>query len=76
MTATGQPWAAPNASISAGSTMGSVVPGTGSTPTRRAASRAEILSPITSIAAGGGPMKATPRAVTALAKSAFSLKNP
>ena len=74
--ATGQPWAAPNAPTCEGSTIGSEVPGTGSTPALTAAPRAEILSPITSIASGGGPMKATPRAVTARAKSAFSLKNP
>jgi len=54
----------------------SVVPGTPWTPTFSAASRAEILSPITSIAAGGGPMKVTPRSVIAFAKSLFSEKNP
>ena len=38
----------------------SVEPGTPCTPTFSAASRAEILSPMTSMAAGGGPMKVTP----------------
>ena len=56
--------------------MSSVVPGTPETPTASAASRAEILSPMTSMASGGGPMKTTPRSVIARAKSAFSEKNP
>jgi hypothetical protein len=34
------------------------------------------LSPITSMASGGGPMKVTPRSVMARAKSAFSEKKP
>ena len=41
-----------------------------------AASRAEILSPMTSMASGGGPMNCTPISVIARAKSVFSLKNP
>ena len=41
-----------------------------------AALRAEILSPIVSIAPGGGPMNVTPRSVMARQKSAFSLKKP
>ena len=56
--------------------MNSVVPGTPSTPTASAARRALILSPITSMASGGGPMNVTPRSVMARAKSAFSEKNP
>ena len=76
MTATGQPCSAPNATTWAGSVMKSVVPGTLATSTRSAAWRALILSPITSIASGGGPMNVTPRSVMARAKSAFSEKNP
>jgi hypothetical protein len=45
-------------------------------PRRLAASRELILSPITSMASGGGPMKVTPRSVTVRAKSVFSEKNP
>ena len=62
--------------IWAGSVIVSVVPGTPRTPTFSAASRAEILSPITSMASGSGPIKVTPRAVMARAKPAFSEKNP
>jgi len=49
-------------------------PGTPSTPALSAARREEILSPMTSIASGGGPMKVTPREVMARAKSVFSEK--
>ena len=41
-----------------------------------AAFRDEILSPMISIASGGGPIQATPRSLMARAKSAFSEKNP
>ena len=54
----------------------SVVPGTIGQPPRRAALRELTLSPISSMAAGGGPMNATPLAVIARAKSAFSEKKP
>ena len=74
--ATGQPCSAPNATTWSGPDRKSVLPGTPSTPTFVAAARAEILSPITSMASGGGPMKVTPRSVMARAKSAFSLKKP
>ena len=53
-----------------------MVPGTIGAPPRNAALRLDTLSPIASIASGGGPMKTTPRSVIARAKSAFSLKNP
>jgi 4-hydroxy-tetrahydrodipicolinate synthase len=43
---------------------------------RIAAWRLDTLSLISSIADGGGPMNSTPSAVTARAKSAFSLKKP
>ena len=54
----------------------SVVPGTPATPASWAAIRDDTLSPMTSMASGGGPMNATPLAVMARAKSVFSLKNP
>ena len=41
-----------------------------------AALRDEILSPMISIASGGGPTQVTPAAVTVRAKSAFSAKKP
>ena len=74
--ATGQPCSSPNARISSGPEANSVVPGTIGAPPRSAALRLDTLSPISSIAAGGGPMNATPRSVIARAKSAFSEKNP
>ena len=74
--ATGQPNSSPKAMIWSGEVSTSVRPGTPDTPARSAACRALILSPITSIASGGGPMKVTPRSVMARAKSVFSEKNP
>ena len=74
--ATGQPCSSPKAMISAGSGSGSLRPGTPATPARSAASRALILSPIISIASGGGPMNVAPAAATARAKAAFSAKKP
>ena len=56
--------------------MGSRVPGTDSTSAAAAAFRDEILSPMISIASGGGPIHATPRSLMARAKSAFSEKKP
>ena len=56
--------------------MGSSVPGTDATSAAAAAFRDEILSPMISIASGGGPIHATPRSVMARAKSAFSAKKP
>ncbi|CAB5022214.1 unannotated protein [freshwater metagenome] len=56
--------------------MGSSVPGTEATSATTAAFRDEILSPMISIASGGGPIQATPISVTRRAKSAFSEKNP
>ena len=53
-----------------------MVPGTIGAPPRSAALRLDTLSPISSIASGGGPMNATPMSVMARANSAFSLKNP
>ena len=74
--AIGQPCSSPKATDLVGRLANSVVPGTIGAPPRSAALRLETLSPISSIAAGGGPMNATPRSVIARAKSAFSLKNP
>ena len=75
--ATGQPLASPKARISSavGDELGRA------RHDRRAAAHArrgasETLSPISSMAAGGGPMNATPRSVMARAKSAFSQKKP
>ena len=74
--ATGHPCSSPNARISSGRRANSVVPGTIGAPPRSAALRLDTLSPISSIAAGGGPMNATPMSVIARAKSAFSEKKP
>ena len=46
------------------------------TPAFSAARRELILSPMTSMASGGGPIQVTPDSVTARAKSAFSEKKP
>ena len=56
--------------------MAVVVPGTDATSARAAASRDEILSPMISIASGGGPIHTAPEATIVRAKSAFSLKKP
>ena len=57
--------------------IGSSVPGTPSTSAAVAAWRDEILSPMTSMASGGGPIQATPSmSLMARAKSAFSEKKP
>jgi hypothetical protein len=52
------------------------VPGTIGAPPRCAANRDDTLSPISSIASGGGPIQVTPMPAMARAKSAFSEKNP
>ena len=74
--ATGQPRASPAATTSAGSASATVVPGTTATPAFSAARRADSLSPIISMAAGGGPMKTAPASATARAKAASSARNP
>ncbi len=74
--ATGQPSSSPKATTSSGEVSGSERPGTPATPAFSAAMRELILSPMTSIASGGGPMKVTPRSVMARAKSVFSEKKP
>ncbi len=74
--ATGHPTAAPNSTTCSGSVMGSVRPGTPDTPAASAARRELILSPMISMASGGGPMKVTPVEEMARAKSAFSEKKP
>ena len=74
--ATGQPWSLPKATTSSDDRSTSVVPGTPATSARWAASRELILSPITSMASGGGPIQVTPAPLMARAKSAFSEKNP
>ena len=74
--ATGQPNSSPKATTSSAEPMTSVVPGTPATSAAWAALRELILSPMTSMASGGGPIHATPASVTARAKSAFSERNP
>ena len=58
--ATGQPCASPNATTSSAELRTSVVPGTPATSARWAASRELILSPMTSMASGGGPIHDDP----------------
>jgi hypothetical protein len=74
--ATGQPCSLPKAMTSSAEARNSVVPGTPATPASWAAMRDDTLSPMTSMASGGGPMNVTPRAVMARAKSVFSEKKP
>ena len=59
--------------IEAGTLTG--VRGIGS-PASRASRFARALSPMSSIASGGGPIQVSPASRTALAKPAFSLRNP
>ena len=51
-------------------------PGTTGTPAAATVALAAILSPIASIASGGGPMKVSPAAAQARAKAAFSARKP
>ena len=74
--ATGQPYSSPKATTSSADVRNSVVPGTPCTPASWAAMRLDTLSPMTSMASGGGPMNVTPRSVMARAKSVFSEKKP
>jgi hypothetical protein len=74
--ATGQPLDSPKATTSSAEVRNSVVPGTTGAPASTAAIRLDTLSPMISMASGGGPMNVTPRAVMARAKSVFSEKNP
>ena len=55
---------------------GSPAPGTTGTPAAATVALARILSPIASIAAGGGPMKVRPASAQARANAAFSARNP
>ena len=74
--ATGQPTSLPKATTSSADVRNCDRPGTPSTPAFSAASRELTLSPMTSMASGGGPMNVTPRSVMARAKSVFSEKKP
>jgi hypothetical protein len=74
--ATGQPCSLPKATTSSADSITDVVPGTPATLAFWAAMRELILSPITSIASGGGPIHVTPSAMMARAKSVFSEKKP
>ena len=60
----------------ASSSPGSARPGTVGTPRAVTASRAEILSPMVSIAAADGPMNTIPASSQARAKAAFSARKP
>ena len=51
-------------------------PGTTGTPAFSMAARARGLSPIASMAEGGGPTHVRPASITARAKPAFSERNP
>ena len=51
-------------------------PGTTGTPLAIAAARPAILSPISSIASGDGPMNVSPCSAHRRAKPAFSAMNP
>ena len=46
------------------------------TPAARIAARASVFDPISSIAAGGGPIQVRPASSTVRAKAAFSARNP
>ena len=59
--ATGQPNSSPNATTSSTLVIGSSVPGPPRRPRPRPPCASEILSPITSMASGGGPIHVTPR---------------
>jgi hypothetical protein len=52
------------------------VPGTPATSAAVAVRRDVTLSPISSMAFGGGPIQVTPASPTSRAKSAFSEKKP
>ena len=54
----------------------STAPGMIGTPAARIAARAAVLEPISSIAAGGGPIHVSPASSTARAKPAFSARKP
>ncbi len=53
-----------------------VEPGTTGTPAAETVSLARILSPISEMAAAGGPMKTSPASAHARAKPAFSARKP
>jgi hypothetical protein len=74
--ATGQPNSLPKAITSSPLCSTSLRPGTPETPAFSAAIRDEILSPMTSMASGGGPMNVMFLAAMARAKSVFSEKKP
>ena len=74
--ATGQPRPAAKASMSSGPEAGSRVPGTVGTPASAATLRADTLSPIARIAAGGGPTQISPASSTACANVGFSARKP
>ncbi len=54
----------------------SAKPGSSGTPASATVRLARILSPIASIASGGGPTKTSPAAAQARANAAFSARKP
>ena len=73
---TGKPIPATAAARSASDRPGAPTPGTTGTPAAATVALAAILSPIASMAAGGGPMKTSPASAHARANTAFSDRKP
>ena len=65
-----------SAATSSASSAAAAMPGTTGTPACVISSRARTLSPIASIASGGGPMKTMPASRQARANAAFSDRKP
>lgn len=65
-----------SASMVAGLSLASSVPGTTGTPAARISAFARALSPSAAIVAGDGPMNAMPVASTLAANSLFSERKP
>ncbi len=74
--ATGKPMPRAVASASSAEVSGVIEPGTTGTPASSIRRRAVVLTPIASIASGGGPMKTRPARAHARAKPACSAKKP
>ncbi len=76
LSSTGMPISRAAAASSASSRPLPEEPGTTGTPAARTVSLARILSPISSMASAGGPMKTSPASAQARAKAAFSARKP
>ena len=72
----GYPTSSPSATTAAGLSTGSTAPGMIGTPAARIAARAAVFEPISSIAAGGGPIHVRPASSTVRANAAFSARKP